>query len=131
MKCSLLDRLCLIGLAAISCMGADQSVRQAQEALKSKGYYQDSIDGAYGPKTRSALLQYQKAEGLQSTGRLDNETAKRLNVPPTDSSGVKGAAKEAKHAVTSDTVKGATSDASSSTKSGIKGAMGEIKGTLG
>jgi peptidoglycan hydrolase-like protein with peptidoglycan-binding domain len=119
-------------------MGADQSVRQAQEALKSKGYYQDAVDGAYGPKTRSALMQYQKAEGLQSTGRLDNETAKRLNVSPTDSSSAKGGAKEAKNGVTSDSVKGAGDsvkgagrDASSSTKSGIKGAMGEIKGALG
>jgi len=38
------------------------------------------IDGKMGPRTRGALSDYQRAEGLKVTGRLDNETRAKLGM---------------------------------------------------
>jgi peptidoglycan hydrolase-like protein with peptidoglycan-binding domain len=53
-------------------------VRRAQQALKSQGLYTDKIDGIVGPKTRTALRQYQAREGLQQTATLDSATRQHL-----------------------------------------------------
>lgn len=57
-----------------------QHVRSVQEALKDKGYDPGTIDGAMGPQTAAALREFQKAEGLQSTGRVDAETRSKLGI---------------------------------------------------
>ena len=57
-----------------------QEVKSAQEALKAKGYDPGASDGAIGPRTRAALRNFQKAEGLRATGRLDAETRTKLGV---------------------------------------------------
>jgi peptidoglycan hydrolase-like protein with peptidoglycan-binding domain len=36
------------------------------------------IDGKMGRRTRAALTDYQKAEGLKVTGRLDDDTRAKL-----------------------------------------------------
>ena len=56
------------------------SVMAAQQALKDKGHDPGTIDGKMGPRTRSAVSDYQKAEGLKQTGRLDDETRAKLGV---------------------------------------------------
>jgi peptidoglycan hydrolase-like protein with peptidoglycan-binding domain len=56
------------------------SVKQAQQTLKDKGYYTGNVDGIMGPKTRSALRQYQAKEKLTANGRLTAETAQHLGV---------------------------------------------------
>jgi peptidoglycan hydrolase-like protein with peptidoglycan-binding domain len=56
-------------------------VMTAQQALKDKGHDPGMIDGRMGPRTRTALKDYQKAEGLKVNGRLDNETRGRLGMP--------------------------------------------------
>jgi peptidoglycan hydrolase-like protein with peptidoglycan-binding domain len=55
-------------------------VREAQRALEDLGYPVGPVDGIVGPRTRSALLRYQEAEGLPITGRLDSETMVRLDI---------------------------------------------------
>jgi peptidoglycan hydrolase-like protein with peptidoglycan-binding domain len=55
-------------------------VRDAQQALRDLGYEPGPIDGRVGPRTRTALLRYQHAEGLPATGRLDTETMVRLDI---------------------------------------------------
>jgi peptidoglycan hydrolase-like protein with peptidoglycan-binding domain len=55
-------------------------VRDAQEALRDLGYGPGPLDGVLGPKTRTALMRYQHAEGLPATGRLDTETMVRLDI---------------------------------------------------
>ncbi len=60
--------------------GNREQVRAAQQALKDKGHDPGSIDGVMGPKTQSALKDYQKAQGLKETGRLDAETMAKLGV---------------------------------------------------
>ncbi len=55
-------------------------IRQAQERLKEAGLYPGKIDGIPGPMTQKALRQYQRAEGLRVTGRLDDPTRKSLSL---------------------------------------------------
>jgi Putative peptidoglycan binding domain len=59
---------------------AQQEVKSAQDALKAKGYDPGASDGAMGPRTRAALRNFQKAEGLRATGRLDTDTRSKLGV---------------------------------------------------
>ena len=55
-------------------------VRQVQQALVDAGY-DLQVDGAWGPNTRRALLDYQQKNGLTATGRPDRNTLAALNVP--------------------------------------------------
>jgi peptidoglycan hydrolase-like protein with peptidoglycan-binding domain len=57
-----------------------QHVMAAQQALKDKGHDPGMIDGKMGSRTRAAVADYQKAEGLKETGRLDAETRAKLGV---------------------------------------------------
>jgi peptidoglycan hydrolase-like protein with peptidoglycan-binding domain len=57
-----------------------QTIRQAQEALKSKGRDPGPIDGVLGARTVAALNDYQKAEGLTPTGKLDTKTLESLGI---------------------------------------------------
>lgn len=57
-----------------------QNVMTAQQALKDKGHDPGTIDGKMGPHTRAALADYQKAEGLKVTGRLDGDTRVKLGM---------------------------------------------------
>ena len=61
-------------------MMGQQEVKSAQDALKAKGYDPGASDGAMGPRTRAALRNFQKAEGLRATGRLDADTRSKLGV---------------------------------------------------
>ena len=57
-----------------------QDVSAMQQALKDKGYDPGPVDGHMGPRTKAALMDYQRKEGLSPTGRWDNETAAKLGV---------------------------------------------------
>jgi peptidoglycan hydrolase-like protein with peptidoglycan-binding domain len=57
-----------------------QHVMAAQQALKDKGHDPGPIDGRMGPHTRAAVSDYQKAEGLKQTGRVDDETRAKLGI---------------------------------------------------
>lgn len=57
-----------------------QDVKSAQEALKGKGYDPGEVDGAMGPRTSTAIKEFQQAEGLRVTGRLDAETRTKLGI---------------------------------------------------
>lgn len=60
-------------------------VRSTQQALKDKGFDPGPIDGKMGPRTAAALRDYQKAEKLSATGRMDEQTMASLGVSPTPS----------------------------------------------
>jgi gas vesicle protein len=53
-------------------------VREAQQALKDRGYDPGPIDGKAGPKTHAALADFQRVQGLDVNGTLDSATAARL-----------------------------------------------------
>ncbi len=59
---------------------ATMSVRQAQSSLKAKGFDPGPIDGVYGPRTRTAVQDFQRSENLMVTGRLDADTSARLSL---------------------------------------------------
>ena len=66
---------------------AREVLQRAQAALNAKGFDAGPVDGAMGPRTRSAIQRFQKSESLPVTGRLDAETAKRLGVEETSVAG--------------------------------------------
>jgi len=53
--------------------------KQMQRALKRAGYYTGSIDGKLGPKTKDAIVKFQKANGLTPDGIVGRKTWKRLS----------------------------------------------------
>ena len=53
-------------------------VREAQQTLLDIGYWPGPIDGILGSRTRAAIRQYQKDENLPVTGRLDADTARKV-----------------------------------------------------
>jgi Putative peptidoglycan binding domain len=59
---------------------APRFVREAQQTLRQLGYQPGPIDGVVGPRTKSALAQYQRAERIKVTGQLDSETMARLDI---------------------------------------------------
>jgi hypothetical protein len=63
---------------AKAALGPSGDIRQAQEALRAQGHDPGPVDGIMGPRTASALREYQKKENLKVTGRLDSETKDRL-----------------------------------------------------
>ena len=58
----------------------DEKVKAAQQALKDKGYDAGAVDGRMGPKTQAALRDFQKAQGMESTGDLDPKTTQALGM---------------------------------------------------
>lgn len=77
----------LIGFTpALQAHGHSQSaIRNAQEQLKSDGYYNGVVDGADGPSTQAAIRRYQRDHNLKVNGRLDRKTRKELGVKGHDS----------------------------------------------
>lgn len=53
---------------------------RVQAALMRLGFYDGDIDGLLGPKTRAALIAYQKANGIPQTGRMDIVTLSELGI---------------------------------------------------
>ena len=60
-----------------------QTVRHAQKALNDRGFRTGGVDGHMGPQTEAALVNFQRAEKLQPTGKLDRQTlaAPGMNKP--------------------------------------------------
>ena len=58
-------------------------VRQAQTLLKQKGFDPGDIDGVLGPRTGRALIAFQRQQGLQPTGQIDQRTATALGLSTT------------------------------------------------
>ena len=57
-------------------------IRWAQLELRYRGLYKGSLDGVLGPKTRQALAQFQKNNGLDQTASLDAQTWETLTDNP-------------------------------------------------
>jgi peptidoglycan hydrolase-like protein with peptidoglycan-binding domain len=56
-------------------------IKQVQTNLRDAGYYKNqSIDGIWGPRTRSALQSFQKDHSLNVSGELDAPTLRAMNI---------------------------------------------------
>ena len=56
-----------------------EEIRQAQQALNQKGF-NVSPDGLMGPKTENAIKEFQQKQGLNATGKLDDQSLAALGV---------------------------------------------------
>ena len=67
--------------AAILKQGATGSeVKEVQRRLKLWGYYKGNVDGVYGAGTRSAVIAFQKKNGLTADGIVGKATYKALGM---------------------------------------------------
>jgi hypothetical protein len=69
-------------------------VRQAQMVLNGKGFDAGDPDGVLGPRTRKALIAFQRQQSLQPSGQIDQRTATALGIsngPSSTRSGQGGA----------------------------------------
>lgn len=53
-------------------------IREVQRQLDSAGYPIASADGVMGPKTETAIRNFQRDKGINATGELNDETMKAL-----------------------------------------------------
>lgn len=51
---------------------------QIQKALKNAGFYKGVIDGKVGPRTKSAIREFQKSNGLNADGSVGDKTWQAL-----------------------------------------------------
>lgn len=61
-----------------------EQINQAQELLKSRGFYAGEQLGKLDEATREGLRKYQRAEGLKVTGTLNKVTLEKMNIALTD-----------------------------------------------
>ena len=54
--------------------------KQVQQKLKNLGYYKGKIDGIFGPQTKTAVRNFQKAWGLKVDGIVGTQTLKALGL---------------------------------------------------
>ena len=58
-----------------------EQVRELQQALNDRNDGRDiAVDGIWGANTRSALMKFQRNNGLRATGRADEQTMAALNM---------------------------------------------------
>ena len=55
-------------------------VKEVQRRLKLWGYYKGSVDGVFGAGTRSAVISFQKKNGLKADGVVGKSTYKALGM---------------------------------------------------
>lgn len=61
-----------------------KTVAQVQKTLNDRGFRTGGVDGRMGPQTQAALVNFQRAEKLQPTGKLDRQTLVKLGVQNAD-----------------------------------------------
>ncbi|MGB4107121.1 MAG: peptidoglycan-binding domain-containing protein [Alphaproteobacteria bacterium] len=59
---------------------ARNDVVMIQQALRQEGFYNGTADGVWGPRTASALMQFQQQNKLGATGHLNTNTLDRLGI---------------------------------------------------
>ena len=63
------------------------TVKTIQQKLKNWGYYDGSVDGIFGSGTRSAVVYFQRTNGLSADGIVGSATAAAMGVSLGTSSG--------------------------------------------
>jgi peptidoglycan hydrolase-like protein with peptidoglycan-binding domain len=80
----LVAALAAAGIASAAAADApfvdSKTVLQVQKTLSDRGFRTGGIDGRMGPQTQAALVNFQRAEKLQPTGKLDRQTLAALGV---------------------------------------------------
>jgi len=55
-------------------------VIRVQQRLAHTGYYRGPIDGVIGPRTRYAILAYERNHGLPADGVIDNRLLRTMGL---------------------------------------------------
>jgi murein L,D-transpeptidase YcbB/YkuD len=58
---------------------AEDRNKDIQKALKAAGFYTGVIDGKIGPRTKKAVIDFQKANGLKADGKVGPKTLAALD----------------------------------------------------
>ena len=58
-----------------------EDVKTLQSRLHDLGYYTDEIDGQFGAGTKAAVIDFQRANGLEADGMVGSETKNVLYSP--------------------------------------------------
>lgn len=66
--------------AIINSSSNSQDIKLVQKKLKNWGYYTGSVDGIYGSKTKSAVILFQKRNGLVVDGIIGNKTLAAMGI---------------------------------------------------
>ncbi len=75
-------------IAAVYKVGSRGSeVKQIQTKLKRWGYYNGSVDGIFGSKTKEAVIYFQRKNGLTADGIVGPATLRALGMSSSGSSG--------------------------------------------
>jgi soluble lytic murein transglycosylase-like protein len=69
-----------LALAGPAVAAQSAKVAALQVALRSKGVYGGAVDGISGPKTRAALIAFQRKHGIRATGKVGYATRCKLGV---------------------------------------------------
>lgn len=97
--------------------GSAANVKEAQQALKDKGYDPGPVDGVMGTKTKDAIKSFQSASNLQATGTLDAQTADKLGVHSGSSSSRSSSSSSSDNMKSSNTTAGKDTDQPNQTPS--------------
>jgi hypothetical protein len=82
-KCKALTSVVLsigLGLSLSMAWAQEENVLKAQQLLSALGYDPGIADGVIGPRTRQAIIAYQHAYNLPTTGALDESTLSALGL---------------------------------------------------
>ena len=64
---------------AVEALTASET-KTVQTKLKRWGYYTGAVDGIYGPKTRAAVISFQRKNGLVADGIVGPKTAAAIGI---------------------------------------------------
>lgn len=59
---------------------SQDQIAEIQQALNQKGFDTKSVDGKWGPETKTALRKFQEENNLQGSGQLTEQTLAQLGV---------------------------------------------------
>jgi peptidoglycan hydrolase-like protein with peptidoglycan-binding domain len=76
----------VILMGSMVLMRGDQLVESVQQALKDEGFYYGEVNGDMNANLTAAIRRYQIRNGLQVTGKLNDETLRSLGIKSPGSS---------------------------------------------
>jgi peptidoglycan hydrolase-like protein with peptidoglycan-binding domain len=120
MKKILASCVLAISLSAIPALAqSSATIRDAQQALKDKGFDPGPVDGVNGPSTRAAVKKYQAEQNITADGVLGGKTL--------DALGVKHQESQDQLAASGENVKNSYSKGGKTVAEGTKDAGTDIK----
>lgn len=74
-------------VAIVNAKSSSADIKLVQKKLKNWGYYKGAVDGIYGKQTKSAVILFQKKNGLVADGIVGNKTLKAMGISSSQLSG--------------------------------------------